>query len=159
MAGEEHEMAGPTSTLRAAAWILCLPLLVAAATAGARSYQTEVMDGHLVRCSTVNTGTLPEASLEQYRLRPDPNRGLLTCLVQRDQVEPENVPAEIRARYRAVGQTWEELDLREIRTNDQVSYLGIYDIRREETLQFEVMAEVPNVGRVLLQFDDLDPQL
>jgi hypothetical protein len=140
---------------------ICLPLLVFAGSAAARSYQTEYLDGYIARCSTVNTSTLPEASLAQYRLEPDPRRGLLTCLVQEDrqELEPENVSADVRARFRTVGHTFEEVSMREVVTNDLVSYLGVYDIRQAETLQFEVVISLPGAGRLRLQFDDLDPQL
>jgi hypothetical protein len=149
------------ATIANAAWILSLPLLMAAAAGWARSYQTEIIDSHIARCSTVNTATLPEASLQQYRLEPDAGRGLLTCLIQEDrqEFEPENVSAEVRARVRPVGQVWQEIDMREVRVNDMVSYLGTYPTRGEEVLQFDVVINAPGAGRMRLQFDDLDPQL
>jgi hypothetical protein len=138
--------------------LLALPLLLAAPLADARSYQVEYLDGHIARCSTMNTATLPEATLQQYRISADAQRGLLTCLVQEDrqELEPENVPAEVRARYRPVGHTWQEIPMQQIAINDLVSYLGVYDLQRAENLQFEVMVTVPAAGRMLLQFDDFD---
>jgi hypothetical protein len=150
------------TSLRTLAWTALLPLLTTAAALGwARSYQTEVVGNHIARCSTVNTATLPEASLQQYRLAADPSRGLLNCMVQLDkqEFEPENVRAEVRARYRPVGRVWQEFEMREIRMNDMVSYLGTYSTRGEEALQFDVMVDAPGAGRIRLQFDDLDPRL
>lgn len=143
------------------AFAICLSLLLFAGSAAARSYQTEFLDGYIARCTTVNTSTLPEASLARYRLQADPRRGLLSCVVQEDrqELEPEMVPANVRARYRSVGRMFEEIPLREFVINDMVSYLGIYDIRTAETLQFEVMISVAGAGRMLLQFDDLNPHL
>lgn len=140
-----------------------LPLLLLATIAGpalGHSYQTEVIDGHIARCTTINTTALPEASLQEYRLERDADLGLMTCMAQKNDpgLEPQNVPIQIRARVRPVGRTWNEIDLRAIRTNGLISYLGTYSIQRAEALQFEVMVEVPGVGGTKLQFDDLEPQ-
>jgi hypothetical protein len=147
--------------LQAMTWAMFLPLLAASGPAAARAYHTETLDGHVVRCSTVNTTSLPEATLAQYRLQSHPRRGLLTCLLQqeRQELEPANVPADVRARVRPVGHVWEELSIREVVINDLVSYLGTYDIETAETLQFEVMISAAHAGQLLLRFDDLDPQI
>jgi hypothetical protein len=142
---------------------LVLPLLwLAAGTAAAASYQTEYLNGHIVRCNSVNTATLPEASLEQYGLRPDPGQGLLTCLAQEEeqQLEPANVPANVRARYRPLGQAWQEISMREVEADGLVSYMGLYPVHPGGTLtlRFEVMIDVPRVGRMLLEFEDLEPR-
>lgn len=141
---------------------LCLLLGFAAAPSSwARAYQTELLDGLIARCSTMNTSTLPEASMQQYRIQADPRRGLISCLVQKDQQElqPENVPAHVRARYRRVGMVPEEIDMRSVEANDLISYIGTYSIGTAETLQFEVLVEVQGVGRLVMAFDDHDPAL
>jgi len=140
-------------------WMTAGLLLVIATAAGARSNQTEYLDGHIVRCNTINTATLTEASLGHYDLQPDAGQGLLICLVQEDQqrLEPENVPASVRARYRPMGQAWRELPMRAVEVNGLVSYLGVYPVDREATLRFEVRIDVPRVGSTLFEFDDLEP--
>jgi nitrate/nitrite transporter NarK len=137
-------------------------LWLAAGTAAAASYQDEHLNGHLVRCNTINTGMLPEASLAQYGLEADPRQGLLTCLVQKEehQTGPANVAAEVRARHRPMGQAWREIPMREVEVNGLVSYMGVYPVHPGATLtlRFEVMIDVPRVGGMRLAFDDLDPQ-
>ncbi|MFU8815341.1 MAG: DUF4426 domain-containing protein [Pseudomonadales bacterium] len=138
---------------------LCTLLALSAATTSwGRAYQTEFLDGLIARCSTVNTSTLPEASLQQYRIDADPRRGMISCVVQeeREELDPINVPAHVRARYNPVGFVPEEIDMRPVKVNDLISYIGTYDIRAAETLQFEVLIEVQGVGRLVLAFDDLD---
>lgn len=142
--------------------VIGLPLLLlGAAVAEARSYQTEYLDGHIVRCSTVNTTTLPAASLEQYGLNADPGQGLLSCVAQEDrqQLEPQNVPANVRARVRPLGQRYQEISMRELEIDGLVSYLGVYPVVSGAPLRFEVKIDVPRVGGILLEFDDLEPAL
>jgi hypothetical protein len=143
--------------------LVLIPLGLAAANgaAWARTYQTQTLDGLTVRCTTVNTSTLPQAALERYDVRQDAERGLLSCVVQRQQPghEPENVPARVSAQYHVIGQPPDPIEIREVREQNLVTYLGTYRVRSSYPLVFQVGIAVPEVGSLQLEFDDQTPLL
>jgi hypothetical protein len=142
---------------------ILVPLLwLTAGAAAAATHQNEPLNGHIVRCNTINSGMLPEASLAQYGLEADPRQGLLTCLVQEEpqEAEPVNLPADVRARYRPTGGAWREISMREVEVDGLVSYMGVYPVHPGGTLtlRFEVVIDVPRLGGMRLAFEDLDPR-
>lgn len=145
---------------------VCLVVIFAAAAAAvaspasARAYHSQSLDGLVARCSTVNTTTLPRESLERYGVEPDDERGLLSCVVQKQKpgLRPENVQAQVDAEYSLTGQPPREIELREVRENNLVTYLGTYPVRTEGPLVFSIELQVDD-ARVEMNFDDQSPHL
>ena len=73
-------------------------------------------------------------------------------------LEPENVPAEIDARYHAIGQVPESIDMREVREENLVTYLGTYAVPGAYPLQFSIAMEADG-ATVKMNFDDQSPKL
>ena len=137
---------------------------VAAVSAQGRAYQNESLDGLVARCTTVNTSTLPQASLELYGIRGSEGQGLLSCVVQRqpqdpgEPEEPRNVEATVRATFHSIGQAPEPIDIREVREENLVTYLGTYPVRGRDTLVFDVEVEVEDAA-LEMSFDDRTPHI
>lgn len=125
-----------------------------------RAYHSQTLDGLIARCSTINTSTLPVASLKRYDVEADADKGLLSCVVQKrdDQLEPQNVRARVEAEYHPIGQVPEPIEIRQVREQNLVTYLGTYSIRGESPLQFNVVMAVDDEA-VEMNFDDQSPQL
>lgn len=129
--------------------------------AAARAQQNRALDGLVARCTTVNTSTLPQASLERYGVGADEDQGLLSCVVQKRTPgqAPRNVEARVSAEYHAIGQAPEAIPMREVREHDLVTYLGTYAVPGRFPLQFRVSVTVPGAGTVELELDDRTPRL
>lgn len=133
--------------------------LTTASVAHGRAYHTETVGDLVARCSTVNTTSLPEKSLELYGVSGSRDTGLASCVLQAQAPgnEPENRQAQVEIRYYTPGQTPRPADVREVREGDLVTYLATYPIRSEDPLQFEVTIELEGAGTSQLQFTDHQP--
>lgn len=159
---QPHDYSQERSRLAGAQLKICLLATVFAAatlpagSALARAYHSQSLDGLIARCSAVNTTTLPAASLKQYEVEPDPETGLLSCVVQHQMpgAEPDNVQAQVEATYHPIAQPPEAIRMREVRRGDLVTYLGTYPVRSEYPLQFNITLAVPDVGNVEMHFTD-----
>jgi hypothetical protein len=131
------------------------------ATALPRAFHAEDVGDVTVRCSSVNSTSLPETSLERYDIDSDGSVGLFSCVVQRmsDDGTFEHLSAEITAQDHSIGQTPQDIPLREVLDDDLVTYLGTYAVAEEFPLTFRVSIDSEATGRVEFTFDDMKPQV
>ncbi len=138
-----------------------IAVAIVAPPALARAYHSQSLDDLIARCSTVNTATLPQASLSRYGIDGNSNTGLLSCVVQKHAPgqEPENVPARVSAEYHTTGQPPEAVDIRESRGDGRfITYLGTYTLRTDGPLVFRVRIAAGG-ETVEMNFDDQTPSI
>ncbi|MCB0060020.1 MAG: DUF4426 domain-containing protein [Halioglobus sp.] len=114
-----------------------------ATSASASEYQTIEQDGVTVRCNTVNSQFVPEASLHRYQLQADKNRGLLSCVVQRQNEAGQlvNIPAKVSAQVENFYGVTSAVEMRELSVDEQnfeISYIGSYDVLSQHELTFTI---------------------
>lgn len=132
-------------------------------SAMASEYRAVEQNGITVRCNTVNSQFLPEASLEKYQLQADDKRGLLSCVVQREDEQGHlvNIPASVNAQVENFYGVTSEVEMRELSIDEQsfdVSYIGGYDVlsRHELTFTIQVTPQGSN-SPIVLTMTDEDP--
>jgi hypothetical protein len=129
-------------------------------SAAARSDETFEFDGIEVRCSTINSATLPEASLERYDIDGSRDRGVLSCMVYRTSGDgpPENIRASVEAAHHSIGETPRPLPMRATEANDLVTYVGTYPVESQYPIQFSIDVDVAGQPPVSMDMRDLQPR-
>lgn len=111
---------------------------------------------YVVRASAVAGGVLPEATRRAHGIEITANRGVLNVVVVRGESPARpTVPAKVDAHVtNLLGQS-EKLEMRAIRENGGVSYLGTFDFTPRQVLRFNI--EVTPEGSTkstTLEFED-----
>jgi hypothetical protein len=108
-------------------------------------------DGYVVRANAVAGTLLPEETRRAHGIPPD--RGMLNVVVMIDDAGlPETLPARVSAQVRDLRGRAENVEMREIRENEEVSYLGTFRFRPRETMRFDVTVEIPGRAPVHMDF-------
>jgi hypothetical protein len=142
--------------------VMAFVLALVPAAAFPRAFHSVDSGDVTVRCSTVNSTSLPEASLQRYAIDGDPAVGLFSCVLQRShaQESPEHLHGDVTVHYHSIGQTPAEIPLREVLDDrDLVTYLGTYRVPDEFPLTFRVSVESDDIGSLEFTFDDNEPQI
>jgi hypothetical protein len=104
--------------------------------------------GHIARCNTVHSLTLPQSVLREYGVAADVNTAVLSCSLQVGEGVPVNVPAQILGTVTTLTGRTSELDFTEILEGNAVSYFTPFDLSAKSEMHFEVsMTDVETGGR------------
>ncbi len=111
---------------------------------------------------TVHYNAIPSTALgadiaRRYELTRSATRGLLNIAVLRqtgDDGEPIAVPARVTASARSLIGQVQHIELRELRDQDAIYYIGQFRIRGEERLRFELEVQPEGSdGSIPVRFD------
>ncbi|MBX3725387.1 MAG: DUF4426 domain-containing protein [Xanthomonadales bacterium] len=128
-----------SSARRPAALLAALLLLVAAGTGiAADPTRSLSADGYTVHFNALPTTALSAEVARSYGITRSGTRGFLNIAVLRDDDGGTAVPASITARSRALTGQVGNIELRELRDQDAIYYVGEFRIRGEEQLRFEL---------------------
>jgi hypothetical protein len=121
-----------------------LVLLAAVAMPVLAQVHEESKGGYLVRSSTVKSTLIdPDAALS-VGIAPAPDRAVLNVVVLGPgdrPIQERNMPAKVTVTMRRLTGKVEPVDMREVRVNNMVSYLGSYKFVPREILEFEIHAQ------------------
>jgi hypothetical protein len=118
---------------------LLLPIL--AAGAAAQSHEVE-RGGVVLRSSTVASDRISPEAAKQHGVNQSPDRAILNVVVLTSQPgSPATLPALVSASTRSLAGERTVIEMREVRANDRVSYIGTYVFAPREVLDFEVTAQ------------------
>lgn len=120
--------------------VLALALALAAGVAAAADPARSVSaDGYTVHFNALPTTALSPEVARGYGIARSGTRGFLNVAVLRDAAGGGTaVPARIAASTRALTGQTTAIDLRELRDQDAIYYIGEFRIRGEELLRFEL---------------------
>jgi hypothetical protein len=112
------------------------------------------IDGYLVRWNSMVTGFLPQRAIEEHRLEPN-GHGVLNVVVLRDRdgaAAPRTVAAEVWVKVTDLLGQVTEIQMRPMRANERVSYLGTFDVEGRGPLRFELQVQPPGEPVATIDF-------
>lgn len=116
-------------------------MLLAAAAFAAEAQPREARRGDLVlRSSTVASERIDAATAARHGIRPAANRAVLNVVLLRGP-KREPVAAEVTALARNLAGVRQKIEMREVRENRRVSYVGSYEFLPKEVLDIEITAK------------------
>lgn len=95
----------------------------------------EQVGEYTILSSTTRSDALPAETAERHNLPQSDEAAILNVTVQR---EGRNVEADVNVRVTNLAQQIRDIEMRETRANDRVSYLGIIDLAPRETLTIDL---------------------
>ena len=117
-----------------------LLLAVSASWAAAQSHEVRVGD-IVLRSSTVASDRIDPATASRHGIEPSPHRGVLNVVVLSDEGKAQKtLLAKVSAFTRNLAGVRTDIDLREVKENDRVSYMGTYEFAPREVLDFRIEA-------------------
>lgn len=123
----------------------CLLWFLAAGATPVLAQVHEVRQGqYLVRSSTVGSTQIDAATASRHGIKPAPDRALLNVVVLLPgdgRHQERNVPAKVSVTMRRPTGNVEPVEMREVRENSMVNYLGTYRFAPREIIHFEVHAQ------------------
>jgi hypothetical protein len=126
--------------MKATRQIGALAFAVIAATANAQPHETR--RGELtLRASTVASGMIDPATAKRHGIERASDVGVLNVLVARSRggvLHP--VPAQVEAEAWSLSGVRQKIQMREVREEDRVTYLGSYDFLPREVIDFRISA-------------------
>lgn len=126
--------------------IVAFALAVTAGVAPAQPHETTQGDLTL-RSSTVASGMIDKATADRHGIEQAPDVGVLNVLLARSgtgRLRP--IPAEVNAEAWSLSGVRQKIDMREIREDGRVSYVGSYDFLPREVLDFRITARPLDAG-------------
>lgn len=115
-------------------------LFLATAAFCALAQVHEARRGDLVlRSSTVASDRINPATAGKHGIEPSPTRGVLNVTVLRGP-DGRTVPAEVAASSVNLAGIRQDIEMREVRADGRVSYVGSYDFLPREVIDFEITA-------------------
>ena len=122
---------------------LLLALYLVGFSLGAQAGQAETFGPYAVHYNTLNTSLLTADVARAYSIQRSGNRALLNIAVIRHGEEETGtaVTAQVRATATNLAGQRRELDMREIRDQEAIYYIGTFRISNEETLNFQVSVQ------------------
>jgi hypothetical protein len=118
-------------------------LLLSALTAGAWAQSHEVERGGVVlRSSSVASDRISPETAKLHGINQSPDRAVINVVLLSDQPGMQKtLPALVSASTRSLSGDRTPIEMREMRANDRVSYIGSYVFSHREVLDFEVTAQ------------------
>lgn len=118
------------------AFLLALGLVLSLAGTSAQSEQKLESGEHVVHYNAQNTADLSQEIAGQYGISRNPGLAMVMITVQKKTGEPVTAVVSGQARN-LLGQT-QVLEMREIREDRSVYYLGLFTISNRETQTFNL---------------------
>ncbi len=105
--------------------------------------QAETFGPFAAHYNTFNTNQLTPDVARAYGIQRSASRALLNIAVIRQGDEDMGTPVRARVRATATNLAGQrrDLDMREIRDQDAIYYIGVFGISNEETLNFNVSVQ------------------
>jgi hypothetical protein len=118
-------------------------LLLSALTAGAWAQSHEVERGGVVlRSSSVASDRISPETARLHGINQSPDRAVINVVLLTDKPGmPATLPALVSVSTRSLSGDRTPIEMREVRANDRVSYMGSYVFSHREVLDFEVTAQ------------------
>lgn len=134
-------------------------LLLCALSAGVSAQSHEVRrEGVVLRSSTVASDRIDAATARLHGIEPSPDRAVLNVVVLSAKAgDQATLPAQVSASTRNLAGVRHDIEMREVRENDRVSYIGSYSFVPREVLDFEITARPTGATRqkpVTLKYRD-----
>lgn len=131
------------ATTRSCARQLVAGLLLCAAAASVWAQSHEVERGGVVlRSSTVASDRISPEAARSYGIDQSSDRAILNVVLLTTQAGiPATLPALVWASTRSLTGEQRVIEMREVRENDRVSYMGTYAFEPREVIDFEVTAQ------------------
>jgi len=127
----------------AALLIGAFALLLAPATTSAQ--QAEDIGQHRVHYNALNTSALPAEVASAYGIQRSGSRAMLNIAVLRkaDSTDSMDTPVQAKVEARAVNLTGQprDIDLKEIKEEEAIYYIGTFRIHDEESLTFTISVQ------------------
>jgi hypothetical protein len=118
-----------------------LLLSALAASAWAQSHEVE-RGGVVLRSSSVASDRISPEIARLYGINQSPDRAVINVVLLTDQPGMEKtLPALVSVSTRSLSGDNTAIEMREVRVNDRVSYMGSYVFSPREVLDFEVTAQ------------------
>lgn len=116
--------------------------LLSAVAAGVSAQSHEVERGGVVlRSSSVASDRIDATTARLHGIEPSPDRAVLNVVLLTTQPNnPPTLPAQVSASSINMAGVRNVIEMREVRENDRVSYMGSYAFAPREVLDFEVTA-------------------
>jgi hypothetical protein len=151
----------------AARWAGCLPLLMASLAMAQGTVDTDIerhgVHRHVVidkpyklQASALRSGMLPAPAAERHGIDVAADRGVLNVVVLKEQDGKQvTVPAEVTAIAINLLRETEPIEMREVKENDHVSYIGSFGFQPLRNLRFVINA-LPQgaIEPIALEFED-----
>ena len=116
-------------------------MLLASMAFAAAAQPREVGRGDLVlRSSTVASERIDPAAAARHGIEPSPTRAVLNVVLLRGP-KRETIAAEVTASSRNLTGVRRQIDLKEVRENERVSYVGSYEFLPKEVIDFQITAK------------------
>jgi hypothetical protein len=128
--------------------------------AAARVYHDEEGRGYTVRCTTLLTSALTPEIRKRYEVAPDPDKGLLSCVLQQDGAAGGgHQHARVSVSIEDLSGRVQLPEVREVLEADQPTYIAAYEIPPTGPLSFQVRLEPVSPGpELVVDFDDIRPR-
>lgn len=118
---------------------LCAGLLTIAALSATAQVHEARRGDLLLRSSTVASERINPATASRHGIEPSPTRGVLNVVLMRGR-NGRTIAAEVSASSTNLAGVRQEIEMREVRANDRISYMGTYDFLPREVVDFEITA-------------------
>lgn len=140
----------PTARRTAAVSAAFVLLLAAAGASAADPTRSLSADGHTIHFNALPTTALSAEVARSYGIVRSGTRGFVNIAVLRDdETGGTPVPASIVARSRALTGQVSVIELRELRDQDAIYYVGEFRIRGEEQLRFDLEVRPEGARRAI----------
>jgi len=114
-------------------------------------------DGHVARCNTVHSLTLPQAVLDRYELAAGEDTAVLSCSLQVINGSPHNIPARISGTATTLVGTTTPLHFGEILEEQAVSYVTTFNLTAHSEIRFDiVMVDEQTGARYAVEFSQVE---
>lgn len=136
--------------------IAAIPLLMLVAAAWAQPQEVS-RGGLTLRSSTVASGMIDQATADRHGIEQAPDVGVLNVVLARSETgRLQPIPAQVEATAWSLSGIRQEIEMREVRENGRVSYMGTYDFLPREVIDFRITAkplDAPSVSLSLAYRD------
>lgn len=114
--------------------------------------------GHIARCNTVHSLTLPVSVMHRYGIEPDRNKAVLSCSLQVvTDGAPANVAAQVEGTATVLTGRTTAIEFQEILETGAISYLGAFTLAGKSRIAFNVRMTDLRTGQMFtLDFEQAD---
>lgn len=123
-------------------------LVLQAGHAGAQNHE-QTFQRYVLQSNAVSSLSIPEASASMHGVRRAADQGILNVTVTKKGQSLQTVPAKVRAHAISLAGSKREIEMRETKVGEWVSYTGTFNFAPREVLDFKIFAEPLGSGEVL----------
>ncbi len=133
--------------------LVVILMIAALALMDARAQQAEQFGDFSIHYNTLNTNLLDPQTASAYDIQRSGTRALLNIAVLRSDDEGD-IPVTARINVTAVNLASQrrDIEMREVRDQDAIYYIGTFRFRQEETLNFRISVSPEGHARAPHEF-------